>query len=437
MSTISKSLTILVAVGSVAQAGGALAQSSASSSLRAAQAQRTDLFARDRGVAVRDRPHPGYEVSGVPLGGFTVFPKLEIGGEYTDNVYATNTGAVDDLILRVKPELAVSSDWSRNALSAYARGTLSRFKDYETENTDEYGVGATGRLDFSRATQVTGGADYARIAEPRTSASSQTQSADPIEYDLSSAYIAASRTSGRVRLSGRGDVRAFDYADGTSVTGVNIDQDNRDRTVSSFTGRADLAVSPASAFFVQATGNERDYDVASTPTAAARDSSGYEILAGANFELGAVARGEVAVGYIDQSFDESVYGNVSGLGARALVQWFPTQLTTVTATGARTVEDSAIVGSGGYLSTSLGLQIDHELRRNVIVGAQASYGQDDYEGLDRKDDRLGASVSTTYLVNRHLGLSLTASHFEQDSSGAASGASFNINKLMVSLVTQF
>jgi hypothetical protein len=40
-------------------------------------------------------------------------------------------------------------------------------------------------------------------------------------------------------------------------------------------------------------------------------------------------------------------------------------------------------------------------------------------------------------VNRNLGVSLAASHFEQDSDGAANGASFNINKLMLSLVTQF
>jgi hypothetical protein len=284
---------------------------------------------------------------------------------------------------------------------------------------------------------LVGGASFGHQSEPRTSASSQLQSEEPIEYDVTSAYVAATRTSGRVKLSGRGDIRDFNYEDGVTSTGVVVDQDDRDRTVSALTGRVDVALSPATALFLQGTANDRDYDVASTLTTAARDSSGFELLAGANFELGAVARGEVAAGYIEQNFDESVYEDLSGLGARVSLEWFPTQLTTVTLTGARTIEDSAIVGSGGYVSVNTALQIDHEFRRNVILSGQVSYGNDDYDGIDRTDKRIGVTATATYLINRHLGASLSASHYEQNSDGADSGVNFDINKLMVSLVTQF
>ncbi len=33
------------------------------------------------------------------------------------------------------------SDWNQNFLSAYARGSFNRFADFESENTDEFGVG--------------------------------------------------------------------------------------------------------------------------------------------------------------------------------------------------------------------------------------------------------------------------------------------------------
>ncbi|MBL7599222.1 outer membrane beta-barrel protein, partial [Escherichia coli] len=84
-----------------------------------------------------------------------------------------------------------------------------------------------------------------------------------------------------------------------------------------------------------------------------RDSSGYEALVGVNFEVGAVARGELAVGYISQEYDSAAFSNIDGFGARAQVQWFPTELTTFTVTGSRTIEDSGIVGSGGYLSNGV------------------------------------------------------------------------------------
>ena len=168
------------------------------------------------------------------------------------------------------------------------------------------------------------------------------------------------------------------------------------------------------------------------------DLSGDTSFLTAPGELGALIRGEIAAGYISQEFDEeTAYGKVDGFGARALIEWFPTQLTTVTATGSRTVEDSAIIGSGGYLSSAIGLQIDHELMRNIIVGGAVSYSEDDYEGIDRNDDRFSGSLSATYLVNRHLGVSLAASHLEQSSSGADNGADFDVNRLMISFVGQF
>ncbi|QTC91466.1 outer membrane beta-barrel protein [Brevundimonas goettingensis] len=436
MSIVSRSLTVLIAMGAAAQAGTALAQS-ASSTLAQAQAQSGDMFARDRSVAVRDRPHPEYEAMGLPMGGFTVYPKLDIIGEYNDNVFATATGAVDDVILRLRPEIAVSTDWNRSSITAYARSTISQYAEYDSENTTDYDLGGAARLDVSRAMNIVGGASFGHQSEPRTTASSGSQSEKPIEYDVASGYIAATRTSGRVKMSGRADIRDFDYEDGYTSAGVVVDQDDRDRTNTSFTGRVDVALSPATALFVQATANDRDYDLPSTLTTAARDSSGYEILAGANFELGAVARGEIAAGYIEQNFDESVYKDLSGLGARASLEWFPTQLTTVTFTGARTIEDSAIIGSGGYVSTNLAVQVDHELQRNVILSGQVTYGNDDYDGIDRTDKRFGAQASATYLINRHLGASVAVSHYEQSSDGADNGVSFDMNKLMVSLVTQF
>ena len=436
MSIISRSLTVLLAMGAAAQAGSVVAQS-ASGSLRSAASQSVDLFARDRSVAVRDRPHPEYEAFGLRLGAFTAYPKLDVGTEYNDNIYAVASGEVSDTILRLKPEISIASGWSRNAISAYARGAFSRYSDYDSEDTDDYGFGASGRLDVTRAANLLAGADFAHLAEPRTSSSAPASTVSPIEYDMASAYLAGSQTRGRVRFSARGDVRSFTYEDGRTIGGAVVEQGDRDRTISSVTGRTDVALSPATALFVQATGNSRDYDVASTPLNPARDSSGYEVLAGANFEVGALARGEVAAGYIQQEFDSPAFGDVSGLGARASIEYFPTQLTTLTTTVSRTVEDAAIVGAGGYLSSSIGLQVDHELLRNVILGGQLTYAEDDYEGIDRTDERLEASLRATYLVNRRLGVSLAASSFKQTSSGANEGVDFNVNRLMLALVGQF
>lgn len=427
---------MLVAVGVSVLATTAQAQST-SGSLRQAQNQAGDLFARDRGVSVRERARPEYEALGVPVGAFMAFPSLQIDAEHNDNIFAVATGAESDWIVRFKPELQLESGWSRHALGAYARANISRYMDFDAESFEDWGVGVSGRLDITRAANLAAGVDYASLTEPRTSSNAPASTREPISYDVTSAFLAGTRVSGRTKLSARADVRKFDYDDGLTLAGVVVDQDSRDRTITSLTGRGDYAISPATAVFVQATANTRDYSTATSLLLPARDSDGYELLAGANFEVGALARGEVAVGYIAQEFDAAVYDRIDGFGARGQLEWFPTQLTTVTATASRTIEDSGIAGSAGYLSTSVGARIDHELLRNVLLNAEVSFSSDDYEGIDREDDRRQYSVGGTYLMNRNVGLSVSASRFEQTSSGVAGGVDFAVNRLALTLVAQF
>ena len=204
----------------------------------------------------------------------------------------------------------------------------------------------------------------------------------------------------------------------------------------SLSGRIDMAASPDAAFFVQVTGNERTYDEAPPPPGARRDSRGMEYLLGANFELSTLVRGEVAVGYIEQSFDQPAFGDVSGFGARAQLEWFPSQLTTVQVAAGRTIEDTPVTGAGAFVANSASLAVDHELLRNLILTGTANYGQDDFDELGRTDERWGAGFSGTYLVNRNFGITLGASHASR-SSDAIGGQNYDVNRLILTVVSQF
>jgi hypothetical protein len=212
-----------------------------------------------------------------------------------------------------------------------------------------------------------------------------------------------------------------------------IDQDNRDRDEFRFGGKAEYAVSPDTALFLAVMGNKKDYDLA----IAGRDSDGYTATVGANFELSQVIRGSLEGGYMKQSYDNPIYTDIDGFNALGHVEWFPTQLTTVTFTGARTIEESVAVGSQGYIAGTVGASIDHELLRNVLLSAQATYEKDDYRSIDRNDKRTGFNASATYLMNRNVGLVLSYSFLKQDSKGTARSSSFDDNKIAASLALQF
>ena len=56
------------------------------------------------------------------------------------------------------------------------------------------------------------------------------------------------------------------------------------------------------------------------------------------------------------------------------------------------------------LYRDVGLQVDHAFRRWLIGTVKAGYGNDDYVGLGRDDNRYSLGVALTYKINRSLQL---------------------------------
>lgn len=401
-------------------------------------AQAQDLgsnFKRDKNVSVRQRPRPDYEATGQKAGGFTLYPRVTVDVERNDNIYAVASGKTDDTIWRVKPELAVRSDWSRHALGFFAGGNVIRYTDKSTENTEEYTLAANGRLDIERGSSVSASAQYQRLTEPRTAITAGTSAGatpKPVQYDLVTSSLVAVKEFNRLRVTGRLDDKDFNYKDQGVAA---FDQNTRDRNELYYGAKAEYAVSPDTAVYVSATGNKRDYDI-STPTTD-RTSDGYVVGVGANFDVSELVRGDVLLGYMKQSYDNPLFKDISGFSAAGRLEWFPTQLTTVGLNGSRSIEEAVASGSQGYISNNIGATIDHELMRNVLLSAAYTYGKDNYKGVDRDDKRDNFSATATYLLNRRVGVFLTYNYLKQNSSGAAKGASFKDNKLIASVALQF
>jgi len=400
-------------------------------------AQAQDLgsnFKRDKNVSVRERPRPDYEATGQKAGGFTVYPRVTVDLEHNDNIYAVANNKTDDNIWRVKPELAVRSDWSRHALGFFAGGNVIRYADKGTEDTEEYTLAANGRLDVARGSNISASSQYQRLTEPRTAITAGSPAGStpkPVQYDLVTSSLVGVKEFNRLRVTGRLDDKDFNYKD-QGVPAFN--QNTRDRNEFSYGAKAEYAVSPDTAVYLSAVGNKKDYDLAG-PTD--RSSDGYVVGVGANFDVSELVRGDLQVGYMKQSYDLAAFKDIDGFNAVGRLEWFPTQLTTVGFNGSRTIEESVAPGSPGFVSNNIGASIDHELLRNVLLSASYTHGKDNYEQIDRDDKRDNFSATATYLLNRRVGLFLTYNYLKQDSSGAARAASFKDNKLIASVALQF
>src|SRR3546814_8884020 len=90
---------------------------------------------------------------------------------------------------------------------------------------------------------------------------------------------------------------------------------------------SDLALSPSVALFVAGSLGKRDYRERSGPVAA-RDSTGFDLAAGASFELGRKARGSLRLGYLHQDYKAAEFEDVSGFLVRGELAYFLTPLVT-------------------------------------------------------------------------------------------------------------
>jgi hypothetical protein len=230
--------------------------------------------------------------------------------------------------------------------------------------------------------------------------------------------------------------QTYKYDSPPSKTGGTIDQSFRDHTNTFYGGRLDYALSPKTAFFVDLQGENHNQKHASAADPTNRDSKGYQALAGVDFEVTALVRGNIGVGYRRETFSDPASKPLSGWSTDATLEWFPTQLTTVTLRGTRTVEDSAIPGSPAYLSTNATARVDHELLRNVILTGQAGYGDDKYAGINREDHRTSAGLGASYLLNHNVGVSVTYNYSKQHTV-RGTGNNFSDNRVMAGLTLQY
>lgn len=392
-------------------------------------------FDRDRNVSVQERARPDYQPAGLRIGGFSAYPKLTVGVERDDNVGATAANTDEDTIYVVEPELVIERTTADSQIQAFIRGSRRMNEDFVKETTTDYQGGASGYYDVGGGIRLTGGGDYGRYTEARTSTLAPAGTVKPVEYKLEQANLGLSWTMDRLRLTGQAERQIYNFHDGRTVADAEVDQDFRDREIITYSARAEYAVTPNASVFLVSAFDDRKYDRQPPIVALNRNSKGKNIAVGAAFDYAALARGEIQAGYVKQ--DYSGFSDIEGMVGKATLEWFPTDLTSLTLTASRDVRDATVAGAGGFFSGNFGLQLDQELLSNLILTARVGYGLDQYKGIDRKDERTSGYLGANYLLSRNVGFTLGYDYLKQASSGAAVGPEFEDNRVSLSSSLQF
>ena len=318
---------------------------------------------------VTNRPRPALDPIGMRVGGLQLFPQVDFGGVYNDTVFAEEDDETSDLTYVIEPRAELRSDWSRHALNVGVDAAIHRFRDNGGEDHDDYTVWAGGRVDVSRSGVLAAEMRHARRHEGRESPN-DAGGLERTAFDVSSIAVSYRMRPEASRLGVRleAEYRDFAFEDTLGPLGV-INNADRDRRVLSGTVRLGFAPTPTYSLFVQGETRSARYDDQFDDAGFQRDSDGDEFSLGVAIDYSGLIFGDIYFGYRSQEFDDPRFEDIDGPSFGADVSWNITGLTTVSISGRRSVEPTTIVDVSGILQTRVGLRVDHELLRNLRLGA--------------------------------------------------------------------
>ena len=354
-------------------------------------------FERGRYTAVTERNQADFDPEAVRVGAFDVWSSLGLDAAYNDNIFAEATGPDDDTIVHVRPVVEARSNWTSHALTASLSVNHREYVSNDAETSTDYEGFLDGRLDVQRAFALTGNVNAGHFTEERFMPGNNA--GDPAaESDVVGGSVGAIYRSDRIQIEGNANTSQRDFQDF---------YDFRDVTDTGFYGRASYAMSPDVAVFVQGRTSEQDYDFAGDITNPNRDGTQTNLQVGASFELQAPFRGEIAIGSVKEEKDDPAWTDVDGLSLNGRLLWFPTQITTVTFTGNQGVFDPGVVEFASATNTNFGVRVDHELRRNIIIFGDVSFGKYEFEGTalsptSREDEFTDFEVGFAYKLNKRM-----------------------------------
>lgn len=392
-----------------------------------------------RGETVVDRKRPELDPLGIRAGTFLIFPSIVVDQSYNDNIFADESDQKSDFITEVRPGVGIRSDWNNHELRLDAGANIGRYWDHSSENFEDYYFRTSGRLDVRRDTNISAYAGYRASHESRSSPN-DVRGKEPTEYDTTSLGLGGFQRFNRFNFRLGAAVNRIDFHDVPAAQGRIINNDDRDRDEFEGFVRGGYDISPRFGVFVRGAYNIRDYNDHVDDAGINRDSNGFEVVGGVDLDFGGITFGEFFAGYRSQKYDDPVLEDAQGPTIGGEITWNVTRLTTIIGNASRqireaTQRDSSGSFASGRFFTTVGIEAQHELLRNLLLGADLSYSQDDFQGINRTDEIYRAGINATYMLNRNFYISGGYAFRNRDSNEGSNG--FTDNSVFIRIRAQY
>jgi hypothetical protein len=394
-----------------------------------AHAQLGDSSEVQRGINVVNRQRPDYDPLGVRLGGFRLNGAVEAGPGWDSNLFGRNRNIVSDGFTEEAASLNLNSDWTRHAVNLSANSANRQYFSQSQLDWNDWDVGGSGRYDFSASTALQG--QYRHYRSHLDVYNFDVQAAgivQPVSYDSDEVSVTGNTRLNRLGLIAQGVYRTFNFQDTIiASTPQSISQNSFNTAIGALGASYSLAPGRNITTVV------RVQDIKYTESVSSRrDSFTWEVLSGFDYDFDGVWQARISLGWRQREYNGPGIKTLQGPAVEAAVTYAPSQLTTARFRLTRTIEESIRQDAVSYQRTQIGLTVDHEYLRNVLLQADLAYDRREYESPNQTAGEGVLTLTGRYLLNRNA--SVVASYAYRRRFEATNGiVEFDRNLLQVRL----
>ncbi|MEL7198582.1 MAG: outer membrane beta-barrel protein [Pseudomonadota bacterium] len=370
--------------------------------------------------SVAERNAPEFSSEPVPVGGFQMFPSVNLDVEYNDNIFATNSNERDDAIISLRPDILLVDRRADRETRINGFANIRRFVDTTSENAERFGLNASTRHGIGTGFEYNLGLRAERSFEQRRDIDSfDIATAEAISFTNLVANAGVAKEFGPLKLSAEGRVRAVRFQGDIDVGGTIFDLSFRDLETYRGTVRASFARSRDQRFYVQGSVDKRDTQLAPlfeefvVVDFVDRSSDGYRLEVGYGQQVTELLYLDVRAGYLQQSFDDPALNTIDGLSFEADVLWNVTPLTSVLLSAQRRVDETLNPRFTGLLRTEGRVAVEHELLRNLVLTGRIGYADLNLGNSDQDGRRWNVGFLADYRLDRNWSFLIEAEYFDR------------------------
>lgn len=298
----------------------------------------------------------------------------------------------------------LTSDWSRHELNVGAEGAWQETLSGEDTDKPRAAIEARLRLDLADDTIATLSGSYSFGREDNNDPNAVSGARVQSGVNQFGGGLSLERDFGLIRGSIAADVTRFQYSDATLSNGNILERSDRDRNRYTLSSRLGYELSPALIPFIEGAIGRIDYDEEVDSAGYRRSADIYGAKTGVAVDLGEKLRGEIAVGYERQTYEDARLEQLSALTVDGSIFWSPREGTSIDLALDTSIDASTSAGVNGATIHRLTATLSHDLRSNLVARLTGGTTFTNYDGDAASSDTTAylAGAGLTWKVNRYL-----------------------------------